>query len=316
MAAFGISELMTLPGDALARDDSVPVGRPTDTLRLEDGRLLGFGEFGDPSGFPILAFHGIPGSRLTFAFADGSASRHGLRLITLERPGIGLSTALPRRSILDWTEDVRQAADRLRLGSFGVIGLSGGGPYALAVAHRLPARVRGTAIVSGMGPVDDPWVLDRSTWRQRFRLHLFRDLPGFAPLLVAVAGLGLKHLRDHHLMRFLRAIPEPGREVLEEERFAPFIFDPLREGYRQGSAGVGLDLRLMTRPWGFRIEEVRGPVVLWHGEDDFDVPSLLARAVARRLPCCDPHFIPEAGHLWILGHVEQVLGKLAQLLET
>ncbi len=288
--------------------------RRSDTLQLEDGRLLGFAEYGDPKGLPILAFHGIPGSRLTFAFADGTACRRGLRLIAPERPGIGLSSPLSGRGILDWAGDVGQLVDRLGLGSFGVIGLSGGGPYALAVAYRLSERVGGTAIVSGMGPVDDPWALDRTTWRQRFRLHLFRDVPGFVPLLVAVAGLGLKHLRDRHLVRFLRAIPEPGREVLEEEAFAPFVFDPLREGYRQGSAGVGLDLKLMTRPWGFRIEDVRGPVVLWHGEEDFDVPVLLARAVARRLPCCDPHFIRGAGHLWVLGHIEEVLEKSAQLL--
>jgi pimeloyl-ACP methyl ester carboxylesterase len=305
---------MSILNDAAAEDAVVATGRPPGTLQLDDGRLLGCSEFGDPAGFPVFAFHGIPGSRLTFAFADRGARRFRLRLISVERPGIGLSTPSPRRSILDWTDDVRQAAVRLGLGSFGVVGLSGGGPYALAVACRLSGQVRGTAVVSGMGPVDDPWVLGQTTWRQRLRLRLFRDMPGFAPLLVAIAGLGLKHLKDRHLIRILRVIPEPGREVLRDAAFAPFVFDPLREGFRQGSTGVVLDLKLMTRPWGFRIEEAKGPVVLWHGEEDFDVPVLLARAVARRLPRCDPHFIGGAGHLWILGHVEEVLGRLAQLL--
>ncbi|MEJ2081947.1 MAG: alpha/beta hydrolase [Acidobacteriota bacterium] len=301
-----------LHGTAPGEESQIP--REVRSIELEDRRRLAFAEYGDPAGVPVIAFHGIPGSRLTFAFADSIARRRRFRLIAPDRPGIGLSTMLPQRVILDWPKDIEQLADRLNLHSFGLIGVSGGGPYALAVASQLAGRVGGTAVVSGMGPVDDPWVLEQATRSQRMRLHLFRDLPGFIPLLVGMAGLGLKRLRDRHLMWLLSRMPEPGRQVLQEKTLAPFIFEPLREAYRQGSSGVGLDLKLMTRPWSFRVEDVKGPVILWHGEEDFDVPVLLGQSVARRLPRCDAHFIPEAGHLWILDHVEEVLMQLALLL--
>ncbi len=287
---------------------------PAQTVRLADGRLLSFAQYGRSDGFPVLAFHGIPGSRLTFAFADGVARNLNLRLLAPERPGVGLSSPLPRRRILDWPEDVRQLTQRLGLARFGVVGVSGGGPYALATADRLSGKVAATAIVSGMGPVDDPWVLERTTWSQRLRLHLFRDLPGFIPLLVSAAGFGLKHLSDRRLVRLLGGIPEPGREVLSDIESAPLVFGPLREGYRQGSEGIRRDLWLMTLPWGFRIEDVPGPVLLWHGKQDFDVPVLLARGVARRLRSCDARFIAGAGHLWILSHVEEVLTELARAM--
>lgn len=290
--------------------------RPFEALGLKDGRRLGYAEYGDPTGFPILAFHGIPGSRLTFAFAHEKACRRRLRLIAPDRPGIGCSDPSPQRSILDWAGDLRQLVDRLELGNFGLIGVSGGGPYALAVAHRLADRVAGTAIVSGMGPVDDPWVLERATRAQRIRLHLFRDVPGFILLLTAAAGAGLKHLPDERLMRIIGRVPEPGREVLRETEAAASVFGPLREAYRQGAGGVRRDLKLMVQPWRFRIEEVPGPVCLWHGEDDFDVPVILGRAVARRLPCCDAHFLQGAGHLWVLGHIDEVLAELGRLLKA
>ncbi len=284
-----------------------------ETLRLNDGRLVGIAEYGHPGGFPVLAFHGIPGSRRTFAFADTVARRLQIRLIAPERPGIGLSSPLAQREILDWPGDVGQLVEMLGLSSFGVIGLSGGGPYALAVAARLAGRVAGTAIVSGMGPVDDPWVLEHASRSQRLRLHLFRDLPGFIPALVSLAGFGLMRLSDRRLAQLISRVPEPGREALRHLDCASLVFEPLREGYRQGSAGVAWDLKLMTRPWGFAVEEVEGQVLLWHGVDDLDVPVLLARAVARRLPQCEAHFVADAGHLWILDHIEEVLAGVLRI---
>jgi pimeloyl-ACP methyl ester carboxylesterase len=75
--------------------------RGNDTLRLRDGRLLGYARYGDPNGTPVFYFHGFPGSRLEARLADAVASRNGVRVIALDRPGSGLSDFKPARTIGD-----------------------------------------------------------------------------------------------------------------------------------------------------------------------------------------------------------------------
>jgi pimeloyl-ACP methyl ester carboxylesterase len=127
--------------------------RQDNVLRLKDGRMLGYAEYGDPSGTPVFAFHGFPGSRITFRIADDAARRRGVRIIAPDRPGMGLSTFQPGRNLLDWPQDVGELADALGIDRFAVAGVSGGGPYVAACAFALRARVTVAAIISGIGPL-------------------------------------------------------------------------------------------------------------------------------------------------------------------
>src|SRR5262249_37704143 len=107
------------------------------TLKLVSGRQLGWAEFGDPAGFPILYFHGLPGSRLEAGLTDDSARRHGARVIAVDRPGFGLSDYEPNRRIMDWPDRVRELVAHLGLERFSIIGVSGGAPYASVCAFQL-----------------------------------------------------------------------------------------------------------------------------------------------------------------------------------
>jgi pimeloyl-ACP methyl ester carboxylesterase len=102
--------------------------------RCADGRKLGYAEFGDPDGAPVIALHGTPGSRLMFALADQAARERGLRLIAPERPGYGLSDAKDFPTLHDAAADIISLADSLNLKDFALIGVSGGGPFAIAAA--------------------------------------------------------------------------------------------------------------------------------------------------------------------------------------
>jgi pimeloyl-ACP methyl ester carboxylesterase len=126
------------------------------TLLLGDGRKLGYAQYGRPDGEPLFYFHGHPGSRLEARFAHRAAAEAGLRVVALDRPGYGLSDFQPGRVITGWPADVAEAADLLRIGKFSVAGASGGGPYALACAWRLPGRVIRAAVISGVGPLPGP----------------------------------------------------------------------------------------------------------------------------------------------------------------
>src|ERR1700733_4828378 len=104
----------------------------TNTIPLNDGRLLEYASYGDAGGLPALFFHGFIGSHHQAAFAHEAARRHGLRLIAPNRPGVGRSTLKERRCLEECVPDVAQLADALGLDRFAVVGVSGGAPYALA----------------------------------------------------------------------------------------------------------------------------------------------------------------------------------------
>lgn len=118
---------------------------------MPDGRRLGYSECGDPNGALVLYFHGTPGSRIETRLIAGEAAAGGVRLIAVERPGIGLSDYQQGRTILDWPADVENFAAAIGYGEapFGVIGLSGGAPYALACVKCIPQRMTHVALVSG-----------------------------------------------------------------------------------------------------------------------------------------------------------------------
>src|SRR5690606_26110725 len=127
-----------------------------ESFPLRDGRQLAYQHYGSPRGPALLVFHGLPGCRLQAALLDEPARRCGIRLIAADRPGVGRYSPAPRRSILTWSDDVAQLADHLGLERCGVLGISCGGPYALACALRLPSRLSFVGLVAGMGPMDSP----------------------------------------------------------------------------------------------------------------------------------------------------------------
>ena len=96
------------------------------TITLIDGRILGYAEYGDSLGFPIFYFHGGQESRLSSKFMDSAALRLNIRLISPDRPGIGISTFQANRRFIDWGNDISQLADSLGLSKYSVFGLSGG----------------------------------------------------------------------------------------------------------------------------------------------------------------------------------------------
>jgi pimeloyl-ACP methyl ester carboxylesterase len=125
-------------------------------IALADGRRLAYREYGARDGAPVFFFHGWPGSRLDFAPNDATAADAGVRVIAVDRPGIGGSDPQAGRRVLDWPVDVAALADSLALDRFAVLGFSFGGPYARACAYALPDRVTYAGLVSCLGPIDDP----------------------------------------------------------------------------------------------------------------------------------------------------------------
>jgi pimeloyl-ACP methyl ester carboxylesterase len=130
------------------------ISNPTEQrVTLKDGRALGFAEYGDPKGEPMLEFHGCPSSRLEARNYDEAGKKLGVRVIGVDRPGFGISTFVKGYRIVDWPADVIEFADALGLNRLSVAGISSGSPYALACARFIPERLHGCSVVSGLPPL-------------------------------------------------------------------------------------------------------------------------------------------------------------------
>jgi pimeloyl-ACP methyl ester carboxylesterase len=285
--------------------------RRSRTVTLPGGRRLGYAEWGDPAGWPVLYFHGTPSSRLGLEWAEAAAIAQGARVLSLDRPGHGLSSPAPRRTLLDWSRDVDAFADALGLDRFAVSGWSGGGPYVLACAFGMPKRLTGAAVLSGCGPLENRASRRVSSDLDRTMLALSKRMPLAAramlkPAVVAARRtpkLAVKSIeqdlspRDIETFRRLNPDPRPAMTF--------FL-----EAFRTGTAGVIDDYRVLGSPWGFAPEEISMPVHFWHGDEDRMVAISEARAVADRMP--DAHFtvVPGAGHLMLMDHLDDVFTTL------
>jgi pimeloyl-ACP methyl ester carboxylesterase len=281
---------------------------PNQTIRLRDGRRLGYAEWGQPEGEPLLFFHGWPGSRVEGRLGDEPARVSGVRLIAIDRPGMGLSDFQPRRTLLDWPADVVQVATAMGLDRFAVLGISGGGPYAAACAWRLPDRLTGVGIVSGLAPLDVPGVIAGMGRRNRLTFQLVGRVPALRRVLMAKIAASAARQPDRVLERGVAASVD--KEYLARPHVRKILADSLSEAFRSGSRGPTWEMGLYAGPWGFRLEDIRTPVHLWHGEQDANAPIAMGRYMAASIPGCRAVLYPGEGHLHFVDRLPEILSAL------
>ena len=181
-------------------------------IRLGDGRRLAFCEFGTVDGAPAFFFHGWPGSRLDFAPNHDAAVDAGVRVIAVDRPGIGGSDPQPGRRVLDWPTDVAELADSLGVERFAVLGFSFGGPYLRACAYALPDRITRAGLVSCLGPIDDPDAKRGMPPATRYGLTAARVSPWLARPMVWFTAR--QALAGKMIDRLSKSMPPSDAEVL------------------------------------------------------------------------------------------------------
>ena len=278
-----------------------------ETLVLRDGRRLGLAQYGRPAGEPILYFHGHPGSRLEARFAHPAAAEAGFRVVALDRPGYGLSDVKPGRAITDWPADVAEAADQLGISRFCVAGASGGGPYALACAWRLPGRVIRAAVISGVGPYQVAGLTRGMRWQNRVGFRLAGHWPGVARTLMRSMRRSVISHPERTVDALARAMSPTDAEIVRRPEIRAELVADLAEAFRQGSDGAADDLVLLGRPWGFSLREVQPEVYLWQGESDTLVPPAMGRWQAEQIPHCHATMLPGEGHLLIIDRMPDLM---------
>lgn len=280
-------------------------------LQLADGRTLAYSEHGDPTGAPVVFCHGWLASRLTRHPDDGLAASLGVRLVTVDRPGIDASDRDPQKTLASVAADLEALADHLGLGRFHVFGHSGGGPYALALAHRLPDRVGRVAVASGFAPFDRPDAYAGLTPRMRGFVRLLRRAPWLADPMLRSAPRRFEADRDKAFAKQFGALCEADEAALRDRAVRTRLLDAAVASLAQGSAPVAQEARLLfVRPWGFSPADVRPPVDLWYGDADTIVPVEMGRYLAETIPRSRLTVVPGAGHTLFLERWVEILEAL------
>ena len=195
--------------------------------------------------------------------------------------------------MISCASDVKELTEHLGLERYGVLGISGGGPYALACARVLPAeKLKGVSIVCGLGSPDMGY------WGMKFPNYLGwtigqRYFPGLCRWWFSREAGARLDLSEGERMGMLKRAFEKDRGrmhgkdvgVLGDESFMWMHLRRSKEVYKQGMGGMSSDFKTLNSPWGFRIEDIRKDVrvSLWHGKLDDMVPLQHAEKIKMRL---------------------------------
>ncbi len=291
------------------RDTNTSLG-----FQLPDGRQLGYAQYGAQAGDPFFYFHGLPGSRYECQMLHTSAEALGLCVYAVDRPGYGLSDFLDNRSLINWPNDVVALADALGIDTFGIIGVSGGGPYALACTHEIPERIRSTGIVCGLGPVYKPALRNEMRLLARSGFQLAKNAPA---LLRNLYGKPLSALSNTHPAIALRllaySLGGTDKPVLLRSDILGLLSESLRESFRQGPFASLQDVAIYQTHWGFELANIRKHIHLWHGKADRIVPCSHSDFVHSQLVDSELSIVPNEGHFSLpILHAEEILATLGR----
>ena len=286
-------------------------------LRLPDGRHMSFGEYGSKAAdaHPFIFMHGIPDTRLDACLLPSDqalAEKLNIRWIGIDRPGMGLSTFQPDRTILGWVDDLQCLINHLKLDKYRIFSASGGSPYALAAAKVLPRQnLRSVGIGFGTAPLEAgakglsvlnrigfwSWVHCPWAFQWIFDRYIVPDVQESHEKTEAIVRKQIKYL------------PQKDREALEGEEDIQGWIRLFREIYRQGSArGYVEDSKLTTKHWGFELEDVGYPGIrLWYGKEDVNTPPELGRYMAARLSGAVLKEYEGKSHFTMWDHIEEIL---------
>jgi pimeloyl-ACP methyl ester carboxylesterase len=283
-------------------------------LELGYGRTIGYATWGDPDGTPVFIGHGTPGSRL--ALSPGLDDPEWIRqqrllFVGVDRPGYGYSDRWAEASLLDCAGDLVRVADDLGLERFWALGVSGGAPYVLALGVLVPERLRGVAVVSGLGMLDRPGALEGMSESDVEETEMAREAPDELATARGEAARAIQEDPEAVFAGLSEELPEVDRQALERPEVRAFLIETFQEAVRQGATGWIEDELRQVRPWPFRLEEISGvDVHLHHGEADVFVPAHHAKHLAEGIAGSRLRLYPDEGHVSFDKHLKEIVQTL------
>jgi len=276
------------------------------TINLKDGRKLGFTKTGDSDGFPIFYLHGTPGSRLqVLDFQDVAKIKHCC-MYGIDRPGMGLSSPNPKHTILSFVNDLNELATYLKIDKFSIIAHSGGAAFAIACAYKIPSKLKGIAIVSGLAPITLPEAKIGMQLGYRIFNNLARNLPGFARLMMLLHKKQISNLKT--IEKFCKYLPKSDQIILQKANRIEKLQKWSAEAFVQGVGGAAQEMLLLTKPWSINLTDINFPISIWQGKLDKQVPVSHAKIYERYLQKTKIHLLDNESHISIIyNHIGEII---------
>ncbi|MGA8680459.1 MAG: alpha/beta fold hydrolase [Acidimicrobiales bacterium] len=288
--------------------------RRAQVTQAADGRTIMFAEWGDLDGTPVFALHGTPGCRLNRHPNEELVRSAGAHLITYDRAGYGGSDRHRGRVVADCAGDVTAIAASLGVDRFAVMGSSGGGPHALAVAALLGERVTRAICNVGVAPYDamgedwitgmDPENVKEFGWALAGEDRLAAELKQEDERIRRIASVDPSAVLDTF------DLAAADKAVLAREDFAQVMRESILEETRNGVWGWVDDDLAFTIPWGFDPAAITVPTRVLYGTSDVLVPAAHGAWLAATIPGAEAQ-VSELGHMG--DPDEDLVGSLAWL---
>jgi len=280
------------------------------TISLKDGRVLVYAEYGDLKGTPVLYFHGWPGSRLNGIETDEAAKHIGVRVISIDRPGFGISDYKKNRSLLDWADDIKEVLNYLNIKNCSVMGVSRGAPYALICTYKIPQYINKTGIVVGLAPLNIKGNLEGMMLQARLSFLIYHKFLISRDIASIINLIAFRYLTKLSNSRILGS--EEDKKLLKE-KFSNIDMSALSsEPFKQGVKSPAQDLRIFVNDWGFKLNEITSKVYLWYGAKDKNVPLNMGRYYHSQIKNSELFIDKEGGHLFRNNIEEEILRTLTQ----
>jgi pimeloyl-ACP methyl ester carboxylesterase len=286
------------------------------TLKLTDGRFLEYFDNGISSTSAIVFHHGTPGHASLWSSWLDLASSRGIRALSYSRAGYGISDRNEGRTVHSNNGDIRELLDSFGIRDFISIGWSGGGPHALATATLNGSKGVITLASVGQFGVDD---LD--------------FLAGMGPENEIEFGEAQKG--EAEIAAWMDANAHPFKEVtdrdirealggligdVDKKSLEGVIADEYATSNRKGLAvsfdGWIDDDIAFVHPWGFNVEDISVPVLIWQGDDDFMVPHAHSYWLEKHIPTGTLNFVPGHGHISLIAdYKNEIISQAEELLK-
>ena len=266
---------------------------------LSDGRNLAYNEYGDLNGFPIFGLHGLPGSRIWFEENEEVSSSIGVRLITLDRPGFGNSDQKKNRNFLDFSYDIQELAQHLKIKKYSVFGISGGGVYAAACAYKNYNSIFKCGLVSTVGEFKNGIPPKEMAGENRNVFILSRKFPWLLKLILNQQKALIEKRPEKYksaIMTNTKHLCKSDQLIMKKEENAEFMLIHMKEAFKKGVKSTVNEAKLFCKDWGFNVKDIKIPIEIWHGIEDTLSPIGPIEELSNKIQNCNKNFVEGKGH--------------------
>ncbi|WP_061240374.1 alpha/beta hydrolase [Ectopseudomonas composti] len=239
---------------------------------------MDFSEYGNPTGKPVVYFHGVPGSPSEASIFDAPAREQGLRILCFDRFAI-----VPSITGAEYYRQITQTISETVQGTpVDFIGFSLGTHAALEVSALMPGQVRSLHLISAAAPLDGGDFLDQMAGKAVFSLA--QRSPGLFHWLVKWQALLAKRAPQMLFRMLFASAQGQDRELVKSPEFRALIGQVLQQCFAQGTTGYTRDIRQYLQPWSASAFASEADVCLWHGTADNWSPFGMSGHLAECFP--------------------------------